>query len=75
MPLAEQAGFRVEHLGNSVSVYELSLLPKRFDAIQDQRLPRIHREFLMSLRFDDRGLPIYQGQCAGVDGCYRLWPQ
>jgi len=72
--LGRQAGFSVEHLGNAVSVFELSLLPQRFDAIADQRLEQSHREFLLSLEFDQAGLPRHAGQYAGVDGCYRLCP-
>lgn len=72
--LAAEAGFAAEHTGNSVSAYEISLLGKRGLAIAHAGLAREHRDFLLGLRFDDRGLPRFEGQYAGVDGCYRLTP-
>jgi len=56
-------------------VRELGLLPRRFEAVMDERLEKEHREFLLSLTFDNRGLPIYEGHWAGVDGCYLLTPK
>ena len=38
--------------------------------IGDERLPEEHRDFLSNLRFDDRGLPLYNGAVAGIGGCY-----
>ena len=72
--LAGPAGFSVENLGAALSMFELSLLPQRFDAILDRHLDREHRQFLLALKFDDAGLPLYKNQHAGIDGCYRLSP-
>jgi SAM-dependent methyltransferase len=72
--LAAEAGFRCEHLGNAVSLHELSLLPRRFDAMQLAQLPREHREFLRDLTIDEHGRPLHAGQMAGIDACYRLMP-
>lgn len=73
MALARQSGLGIEHLGNAISMYEMSILPRRFDAIQNRALGREHREFLRELRFDDAGRPLHRGRCAGVDGCFRLF--
>jgi SAM-dependent methyltransferase len=72
--LAARCGWRAEHLGNATSAHELSLLPERFLAIQDRRLAEEHRRFLVELTFDASGLPFWNGQQAGVDGCFRLRP-
>jgi SAM-dependent methyltransferase len=72
--LAQRCGWRAEHLGNATSVFELGLLPERFRAIQDRRLPAEHRQFLLNLTFDAAGLPLWNSQHAGVDGCFRLRP-
>lgn len=72
--LAGAAGFRAVHLGNAVSAYEAQIVPLRFEAIQQRRLPFEHRSFLRELRLDDRGLPYYRGNAAGLDGCYRMAP-
>jgi len=70
--LAEQAGFKPRLLGAAISTHEMALLPARFEAIMDRRLPEEHRRFLSSLTFSDRGLPLYNGTVAGVDGCFEL---
>jgi ubiquinone/menaquinone biosynthesis C-methylase UbiE len=70
--LAEEAGLVAEHLGNAVSAFEMSLLPKRHLALINPKLPKEQREFLRNLTFDERELPLSQGVHAGVDGCYRL---
>ncbi|MBL4844263.1 MAG: class I SAM-dependent methyltransferase [Planctomycetes bacterium] len=73
LSLATEAGLAGEHLGNALAMHELSLLPKRFAAVLDERFPREHRHFLLDLTFDERGHPFWQGERAGVDGCFRLW--
>ena len=72
MAVCEKAGFDASHSGTAISVFELSLLERRFAAIMDRRLPAESREFLKTLEFDRRGLPTYRGQYAGIDACYRL---
>lgn len=70
--MAQEAGLAARHLGNAVSVRELAILPQRFDAILDLKLERAHRDVLLGLTFDARGVPYYQGHAAGIDGCYEL---
>jgi ubiquinone/menaquinone biosynthesis C-methylase UbiE len=72
--MAEQSGFRCEHLGNAVSVREVAILSDRFEAILDPEFETEHRSFLLSLTFDSRGVPFYRGHAAGIDACYRLTP-
>lgn len=66
------AGFKCEHKGASISLTELKLLDRRYDAIGDKRLSREHRDFLSSLTFDNRGTPLYLGEVAGINGCYKF---
>ncbi len=72
LALCRQAGFEATHIGNAVSLWELSLLPQRFEAMQSLELPAEHRKFLMELEFDRKGIPYCRGQVAGIDGCYEL---
>ena len=72
MALCKIAGINAEFLGAAISMHEMELLPLRFAAIQDRRLPDESRKFLLDLKFDDRGYPKYSGYYAGVDACYRL---
>ena len=72
--MAAQAGFACRHLGNAVSVHELVILPKRFDAILNADLEEEHRRFLLGLTFDRRGMPYHGDKAAGIDGCYLLEP-
>lgn len=69
---SEQCGLQCELLGVAVSASEVELLPTRFKAIMDLRLPTEQREFLTALTFDEKQLPLYQGIHAGLDGCYVL---
>ena len=69
---AAAAGLSATFAGAAVSMIEMALLPSRFDAIMDRRLPAESRRFLESLEFDSRGLPLFGGRHAGVDGVYHL---
>lgn len=70
-----EAGFASRHLGNAVSVREIAILPNRFEAILDADLEEEHRRFLLALTFDNRGVPYFRSNAAGIDGCYLLFPR
>lgn len=70
--LCQEAGFQAKFTGAAVSVFELSILDKRFAAIMDRRLPSESRQFLTALKFNEQGIPEYQGAVAGIDACYQL---
>jgi SAM-dependent methyltransferase len=70
--LCETAGLACRYLGAAISLFELTLMPARFEAMMDRRLPEEHREFLKHLEADSQGYPTYQGTRAGIDGCYEL---
>ena len=73
--LAAAAGFETRSSGAAISMYEMSMFPRRFDAIMDRRLRLESRKFLQDLTVDERGYPLYGGNYAGVDGCYLLGPR
>jgi ubiquinone/menaquinone biosynthesis C-methylase UbiE len=73
--LAGAAGFDAEFLGAAVSMHEAKILPYRFDAIQDRRMPEPSRRFLLELTIDHHGFPCYRGYGAGIDACYQLTPR
>jgi ubiquinone/menaquinone biosynthesis C-methylase UbiE len=73
--MAARAGFTSRHVGNAVSLHELVILPKRFDAIVNADLEQEHRRFLLGLTFDRRGLPYSGDKAAGIDACYSLEPR
>lgn len=70
--LAQQAGLQAEFTGAAISVFEMSILPKRFEALQHRALDQESREFLYHLQMDEHGLPRWQNHVAGVDACFRL---
>jgi hypothetical protein len=72
--LVAAAGFDTVSSGAAISMYEMSMFPRRFEAIMDPRLREESRRFLSELTLDERGYPLYQGNHAGVDGCYRMRP-
>jgi ubiquinone/menaquinone biosynthesis C-methylase UbiE len=70
--LARVSGFTAKHLGNAVSIFEMSLLPQRFTPMMDRSFDAESRRFLSSIEFDSRGVPHVDGRGAGIDGCYEL---
>jgi hypothetical protein len=70
--LARVSGFAAKHLGNAVSIFEMSLLPQRFTPIMDRSFDAESRRFLSRIEFDARGVPYVDGRAAGIDGCYEL---
>jgi hypothetical protein len=56
-------------------MFEAKVLPQRFDAIQDRRLPEESRRFLLDLTVDEYGLPRHGNYRAGIDGCFVLKPR
>lgn len=72
--LAASAGFKALSSGAAISMYEMTMFPRRYEAIMDRRLPTESRKFLLELTLDERGYPLFRGNYAGVDGCYLLAP-
>jgi SAM-dependent methyltransferase len=70
--LAESAELSCEFSGASMSMLELKLLPKRFEAIEDKRLDTESRRFLYDLTFDERQWPLHGNVVAGVNACFRI---
>jgi SAM-dependent methyltransferase len=73
--LCQSVGFtNVEYSGGYLSETELrSLYDYGQKALDDGRLGTEHKDFLKSLSFDSRGLPIYKGKHAGIGGVYHLY--
>src|SRR5262249_21114035 len=70
--VASRCGLSGRFLGAAIGSRGMDALHLRHQAILDLRLPRTHREFLLGLRFDDRGVPSFDGQIAGFDGVYEF---
>lgn len=70
--LAEAAGFRAKKLGCNVSLAEMSVLGRRFEALANPTVADEHKKFLRALRFDDRGRPLHEGEVAGFETVYEL---
>ena len=63
-------GFEGALKGAAISLTELMVLPKRFEAIKSRSLAKEHRDFLSSLKFNEYGHPTYNGVVAGIDAFY-----
>lgn len=73
--IAAAAGFRWRLVGAACSLFEMQLVHQiRYEACMNQKLERLHREFLLELTFDERGTPLYKGVPAGVDLVLELEP-
>lgn len=70
--LANSIGLNCEFIGASISVKELADLNMRWQAVMHPELEEEHRQFLINLCINERGLPMFNNMIAGHDGCYRL---
>lgn len=66
------SGFNCSLIGAAITPLELSILGRRFEAIDDDNVSREHKEFLKNITVDERGFPLYNGVVAGVDAVYKL---
>ncbi len=67
-----EGGLEAKCLGAAVSMHEMKLMDLRFQAIQNIKLPKESREFLLSLTFDEKGYPKYKENYAGIDMCFQV---
>lgn len=70
--LVKAVGIDCQFLGAAISMHELSLHLKKFDAIMSQLLRKESRDFLLDLTLDEHGFPMFKGVYAGIDGCYLI---
>lgn len=70
--VAREAGFTAVFAGAAISLIELALLHRRYEAMMDSRLPAEHREFLESLTFNEQLMPLTGDHLAGIAGVYHL---
>jgi SAM-dependent methyltransferase len=71
--LCKESGLKASLKGVAVSLWECHVLQNhRYMACMNEALPAESREFLLGLTFDGNGLPMWQGQYAGIDGCYSV---
>ena len=72
--MARRSDLSCRLIGSSVSQHEMSLLPLRYEAMQNPALREESRKFLMQLTFDERQLPKYQGIHAGIGAEFEMNP-
>lgn len=71
--MCAESGFEVEFVGGYVVNDELDWWKSHGKAaLEDLRLEPIHRDFLRSVTWDHRNLPMYNGKYAGIGGTFRL---
>ena len=74
LQLCSGSGFTGKLAGCAISINEMEILPKRYQALRDLALPDEHREFLHGLTFDGYGRPLWKSHVAGIDAVYELGP-
>jgi ubiquinone/menaquinone biosynthesis C-methylase UbiE len=72
LAMAGRAGLGGRLHGVAMSAWEMKLFPQRWDALLDKRLPSMSRKFLYELTLNERGIPCYRGNVAGVDACFEV---
>jgi SAM-dependent methyltransferase len=72
LAMAQRAGLRGKLRGVAISSWEMKWFAHRWDALLDKRLPSESRRFIYELTLDERGIPCYRGNVAGVDACFEL---
>ena len=70
--LAAQVGLRCVFAGASMSLHEMKLMGRRYEAIESKALDPESRDFLSNLTFDKRQWPHHNGAVAGINACFRI---
>ena len=70
--IMDRHGFDGELVGIAMTVDEMIILPRRFEALKERALKAEHRNFLMNLTFDERGIPHHGKNVAGTHACFRF---
>lgn len=70
--IVNQHGFTGGFRGSSISLHELNLLSERFNALMSEELQAEHVEFLLSLSFDGKGLPMFNQNVAGIGAVFEF---
>lgn len=73
LAICSNSGFKSRFIGSAVSLDEIDwALNERNNAMRNKSLHEKHRVFLKSLTFNDRLIPYYMGNMAGIDAVYEL---
>jgi SAM-dependent methyltransferase len=70
--MCTRAGLEARLRGVAMSAWEMKLFPQRWDALLDKRLPSESRKFLYDLTLNERGIPCFHGNVAGISACFEL---
>ncbi|MGB4101370.1 MAG: methyltransferase domain-containing protein [Alphaproteobacteria bacterium] len=70
--MATRSGLTGTLRGVAMSAWEMKCFAQRWDALLEWRLPAESRRFLSELILDNRGIPLWRGQVAGVDACFEV---
>jgi ubiquinone/menaquinone biosynthesis C-methylase UbiE len=70
--LMNNHGFEGKLNGVAISLSELIWLDKKNKALQNKSLKIEQRNFLLNLKFNDRGYPLYNNHVAGINACYNF---
>lgn len=70
--IMKEYSFKGNLTGCYISSYELSFVERSSTAQSHADLDCEHVEFLKALTYNDKGLPLYDGNIAGIGGCYNF---
>jgi SAM-dependent methyltransferase len=72
LSLANQANLNGEHLGSTMSLFELKRLPMLKDALNNNKLNNESRDFLNNITFNNKNWPLFNNKVAGINSYFRL---
>lgn len=70
--LCKSYDFNCQLTGVSVSLFEMSKLNMIWEALKSQELEKESADFLKEIRFNDRGLPVFKKNNAGINSYFKL---
>lgn len=70
--LCKRFNFNCELTGISISLFEMSKLSLIWEALKSQELEKESTDFLKEIRFNNRGLPVFKKNNAGINSYYKL---
>lgn len=72
LDLISSYGFEGKFTGAAISLSELIWLPKIYEALKADFLKSEHADFLMAMTYDNKNIPYFNGDVAGIDACFKF---
>ena len=70
--LCKKNGFSCKLIGSSVSLFEMNKLSLIWEALKSKKLGKESADFLKEIKFNNKGLPVFRENNAGINSYFKL---